>query len=62
MKIPASINESEWSYIKDIGTTIYLKKNEIIFKEGEKTNKEIFIENGVIRGFIVDEAGNEKIT
>lgn len=62
MKIPAPMNENEWSSIKNTGTAIHLKKDEIIFREGDKTDTEIFIESGVIRGFIVDEAGNEKST
>lgn len=62
MKMLTSIFTDEISSITNIGTTIHLKRDEIIFRAGDKTNEEIFIENGVIRGFIVDEAGNEKST
>jgi CRP/FNR family transcriptional regulator, anaerobic regulatory protein len=62
MKILKSINEDEWSSITNIGTTIHLKKDEIIFRKGNKSNKEYFLENGIIRGFIIDDEGNEKST
>lgn len=62
MKIITSISEDEWSSIKSIGTVMHLKKGEIIFRRGDKTTKEFFLENGVVRSFITDELGNEKST
>ncbi|MNE18529.1 Cyclic nucleotide-binding domain protein [compost metagenome] len=62
MKIRASINEEEWAYIATIGTTMHLKKDELIFRKGDYNNKEVFLENGIVRGFITDEEGNEKST
>lgn len=62
MKILKSINEDEWTSIKTIGTTIHLKKDEIIFRKGKRSDKEVFLENGIVRGFITDEEGNEKST
>jgi CRP-like cAMP-binding protein len=62
MKILKSINENEWSSITNIGTTIHLKKDEIIVRKGDKSSKEFFLESGIVRGFLVDEEGNEKST
>lgn len=62
MKILSSINEEEWSSLTNIGTAIHLKKDEIIFSKGDRSNKEFFLESGIVRGFLVDEAGNEKST
>tara|TARA_R110002049_G_scaffold302751_2_gene496167 strand:+ start:439 stop:1005 length:567 start_codon:yes stop_codon:yes gene_type:complete len=62
MKILTSINEDEWASITNIGTTIHLKKDEIIFRKGDRSNKEVFLKNGIVRGFITDEEGNEKST
>lgn len=62
MNILRSVNEDEWASIATIGTTIHLKKDEIIFRKGEHNNKEVFLENGIVRGFILDEEGNEKST
>lgn len=62
MKIITSINEYEWVSLTNIGTTIYLKKDEIIFRKGDHCNKEVFLEKGIVRGFITDEEGNEKST
>ena len=62
MKILTSINEDEWSSITNIGTTIHLKKDEIILRKGDKSNKEFFLEHGIVRGFIIDEVDNEKST
>jgi CRP-like cAMP-binding protein len=60
MQILTYINE--WSSIKNIGTTMYLKKDELIFRKGDRSNKEVFIVKGIVRAFITDEAGNEKST
>lgn len=62
MEILSSINQKEWLSIKNIGLTIHLKKDELIFRKGEHNKKEVFIENGIVRGYIIDEAGNEKST
>jgi CRP-like cAMP-binding protein len=62
MEILTCLNEEEWSSITDIGTRIHLKKDEIILRKGDKSNLEYFLENGIIRGFIIDESGNEKST
>lgn len=62
MKILTSVHEDEWAAITSIGTPIHLKKDEIIFRKGDHNNKEVFLENGIVRGFITDEEGNEKST
>lgn len=62
MKILNSVNEEEWSSITNIATTIHLKKDDIIFRKGDKSHEEFFLEKGIVRGFIVDDAGNEKST
>jgi CRP-like cAMP-binding protein len=62
MKIITSINKDEWASITNIGTTAHLKKDQIIFQKGDPNNKEVFLVNGIVRGFITDEYGNEKST
>lgn len=62
MKIITSVNEHEWASITNIGTTVHLKKDQIIFRKGDPNNKEVFLVNGIVRGFITDEDGNEKST
>ena len=52
----------EWSSIEAIATRVKLKKEAIFLRKGERAGKEIFVENGIVRGFIVDESGNEKST
>lgn len=55
-----SLNEEEWLQMKDIATSNYLKKGELILSEGTKNDKEYFIEKGIVRGFKTDDKGNEK--
>ncbi|KQC00837.1 Crp/Fnr family transcriptional regulator [Pedobacter sp. Hv1] len=62
MKIIKDIHEDEWSSITNIGTTVHLKKDQIIFRKGESVNKEVFLIDGIVRGFMIDEDGNEKST
>ncbi|WP_300666315.1 Crp/Fnr family transcriptional regulator [Fluviicola sp.] len=62
MKILSSVNEEEWDSIRAIGTTMHLKKDEIIFRKGDRNSQEVFLETGIVRGFITDEEGNEKST
>ncbi|GGF06369.1 Crp/Fnr family transcriptional regulator [Flavobacterium limi] len=62
MKIINSLNEDEWVSIKNIGTIFHLKKDQIIFRKGEHNDKEVFLVNGIVRGFIIDENGSEKST
>ena len=57
-----ALSEKEWSSIIYIATTTYLKKDELIFRKGERCDQEVFLLNGIIRGFIIDEEGNEKST
>jgi CRP-like cAMP-binding protein len=54
--------ETEWTAIVDIAMTVHLKKGELLVQEGDRYNKEVFIESGIVRGFIIDEEGNEKST
>jgi len=62
MDILTLIDEKEWSAITTLASVINLKKDELIFRKGERSNKEVFLENGIVRAFIVDEDGNEKST
>lgn len=62
MKMLSSLNEAEWSSLTNITTVVHLKKDEIIFRKGDRSNKEFFLESGIVRGFLIDEAGNEKST
>ncbi len=54
--------ETEWTTIVDLALTVHLKKGELLVQEGERYNREVFIESGIMRGFIIDEEGNEKST
>ncbi|MCG8326276.1 MAG: Crp/Fnr family transcriptional regulator [Chitinophagales bacterium] len=56
------ISSQEWSQLINIATPITLKKEALITQSDERFNKEVFVEKGIIRGFIIDEAGNEKST
>ena len=56
------ISPQEWSQLINIATPVTLKKEALITQSDERFNKEVFIEKGIIRGFIIDEAGNEKST
>lgn len=60
MNIITSINKKEWSSITSIASTIYFKKGELVLRKGDRSDKEFFLEKGIVRGFIVDEGGNEK--
>lgn len=62
MNLATITSTKEWSSIQAIATKVKLKKEELILYKGERTDKEIFVESGIVRGFIVDESGNEKST
>ena len=52
----------QWDLVKSMATSVFLIKEDIIIRSNEKFDKEVFIKKGVVRGFIVDEQGNEKST
>lgn len=58
----AEISSSDWEILNSISTSLVLSKEQMIIRSNERFQKEIFIEKGVVRGFIVDEDGNEKST
>ena len=56
------LSSSDWEMLNSLSTSIVLSKEQMIAQSNEWFKKEVFIEKGVVRGFIVDEEGNEKST
>lgn len=56
------ISEHDWQAIKALAKEQQLKKEEILLVEGERADHEVFILQGVVRAYRVDEEGNEKST
>lgn len=52
----------EWSSLENLSQSINLKKGELIARKDEQFNKEIFVEKGIVRAFVIDDEGNEKNT
>lgn len=56
------MTSEEWSLLRNLIDSHLLKKDKLIIRKNERFEKEIFIEKGVVRGFIIDDDGNEKST
>lgn len=50
----------EWNVIKNMGKSKSLKKEEHLIQQNSLFDKEVFIEKGIIRAYIIDDDGNEK--
>jgi CRP-like cAMP-binding protein len=57
-----SLCKKDCDAVVSIASIIHVKRNEIILSKGDKSDKEYFVEGGIVRGFIVDDEGNEKST
>jgi CRP-like cAMP-binding protein len=57
-----SLNQDEWEQIEACGETITLGKTDILINANSRFKKEVFVQKGVVRAFIVDNDGNEKTT
>jgi CRP-like cAMP-binding protein len=57
-----AIDQNEWSAIIADAVGLRLKKGALIFRKGDRCDKEVFLEEGIVRGFLIDEDGNEKST
>jgi CRP/FNR family transcriptional regulator, anaerobic regulatory protein len=62
MDLSTITHTKEWNSIRAIATEVKLKKETLFLGKGDRSDKEIFVESGIVRGFIVDESGNEKST
>ncbi|PCJ64868.1 MAG: hypothetical protein COA58_11380 [Bacteroidetes bacterium] len=56
------MTSDEWSMLNSLVDSQDFKKGELIVRKNERFDKEIFIERGVVRGFLIDDEGNEKST
>ncbi|GGD07144.1 Crp/Fnr family transcriptional regulator [Hyunsoonleella pacifica] len=54
------LTPAEWKSIEECCEYIALKKNEIFIPLNTVFNKEVFVENGIARAFLIDQDGNEK--
>jgi CRP-like cAMP-binding protein len=54
------LSQEEWEYLLSLSKDIILKKEEIIVRKNEHFDKEVFLLEGVVRGFLIDEKGNDK--
>lgn len=60
MSYTNTIDSNQWKMIRSIGKVRKLKKEESLVQQGSIFNKEVFIEEGIMRGYIIDDEGNEK--
>jgi CRP-like cAMP-binding protein len=57
-----SLTEDEWEQIEGCTEKVTLDKTEAVINANSRFKKEIFVQNGVVRAFIIDNDGNEKTT
>lgn len=57
-----SLTKDEWEQIEACTEKITLGKTDILINVNAKFKKEIFVEKGIVRAFIIDNDGNEKTT
>ena len=56
------LSSSNWQTLNGLSTSVLLSKEQLITRSNEWFKKEVFVEKGVVRGFIVDDEGNDKST
>ena len=54
-----SISDETWDELKSILSVRNLEKDEFVVKENQLYNQEIFVHQGIIRGFYCSESGDE---
>ncbi len=62
LKRKANLPGQLWSELDQIGYLIQLPKKGILVNEGEVFNQEVFIAEGVMRAYTLDEQGTERTT
>ncbi|HTF82034.1 MAG TPA: Crp/Fnr family transcriptional regulator [Cytophagales bacterium] len=56
------ISKEDWEHIASCIEVRSLKKGEELVRKGAKFSKEVFVSEGVLRSFLIDEEGNDKST
>jgi CRP-like cAMP-binding protein len=56
------LSEQEWLAIESVASLQQLGKEEVFVWEGDRCDKEVFVESGIVRGYRMDDDGNEKST
>jgi CRP-like cAMP-binding protein len=57
-----SLTKDEWEQIEACTEKITLGKTDILINANSRFKKEIFVEKGIVRAYMVDNDGNEKTT
>lgn len=56
------LTQNEWEQIEACTNKKSIGKTEILINQNSRFNKEVFVQKGCVRSFIVDNDGNEKTT